>query len=224
MLLEKYAGKYGVIPNSHLLVSPETAEEADLFLSLDCGDLERLGAAKEIFLKTPMRINIDHHESNTGFGLLNYVDAGASSTSEIVYELIHEILPIGTEEAAGLYAGLVYDFIEETGNLHTPHAFQIIDDSVQFLVRSAACRNFRICNSGADDFSAEQQFRIFYRFPQYLRFRKAAGVKKLVVNRRKRDTAFHQFPGNLHRPRSSGAVPTAMMCARWHRNSAAAGM
>lgn len=109
VLLEKYAGKYGVIPNSHLLVSPETAEEADLFLSLDCGDLERLGAAKEIFLKTPMRINIDHHESNTGFGLLNYVDAGASSTSEIVYELIHEILPIGTEEAAGLYAGLIYD-------------------------------------------------------------------------------------------------------------------
>ena len=98
-----------MIPNSHLLAAPEGAGDADLFLSLDCGDLERLGAAKEIFLKTPMHINIDHHESNTGFGLLNYVDADASSTSEIVYELIHGLLPIGAEEAAGLYAGLIYD-------------------------------------------------------------------------------------------------------------------
>lgn len=109
VLLEKYAGKYGVIPNAHLLVTPEAAGDADLFLSLDCGDLERLGAAKETFLKTPMRINIDHHESNTGFGMLNYVDADASSTSEIVYELIYGILPIGVEEASGLYAGLIYD-------------------------------------------------------------------------------------------------------------------
>lgn len=109
VLLEKYAEKYRLIPNGHLVRQAEAAEVPELFIALDCGDEERLGAAGEIFRKAAKRINIDHHGSNTYFGQWNYVDADASSTSEIVFRMLEGRLPLTAAEAAGLYAGLIYD-------------------------------------------------------------------------------------------------------------------
>lgn len=109
VFLEEYAEKYRVIPNGHLLCPAEEARVPALFIALDCGDEERLGAAAEIFRKAEKKINIDHHESNTYFGELNFVEAEASSASELVFRLLERRLPITADEAAGLYAGLVYD-------------------------------------------------------------------------------------------------------------------
>lgn len=109
VLLEGYAEKYRLIPNGHLVCAAEAAEIPELFLSLDCGDEGRLGDAAEIFRRAKKKINIDHHESNTYFAELNYVAAKASSTSEIVFQLLENRLPMTAAEAAGLYAGLIYD-------------------------------------------------------------------------------------------------------------------
>ena len=87
VILEKYADKYQLIPNGHLVCAAEDARLPELFLVLDCGDEGRLGDAAEIFQKAAKKINIDHHESNTYFAELNYVAAKASSTSEIVFQL-----------------------------------------------------------------------------------------------------------------------------------------
>ncbi|HIY04632.1 MAG TPA: bifunctional oligoribonuclease/PAP phosphatase NrnA [Candidatus Anaerotignum merdipullorum] len=107
VLLEPYAKKYEVIPNQHLVRQAE--QKADLFLALDCGDAERLGAAKEWFDQADCQINLDHHRSNTYFAQWNYVDAEASSTCEIVYEFLQGTYPMDTKIAAALYAGLIYD-------------------------------------------------------------------------------------------------------------------
>lgn len=109
VILESYADKYLLIPNVHLVCRAEDAEVPALFIALDCGDEGRLGAALELFEKAERKINIDHHESNTRFGQLNFVAADASSTSEIVYQLLKDRLPVTAAEAAGLYAGLIYD-------------------------------------------------------------------------------------------------------------------
>lgn len=109
VILESYGDKYHLIPNGHLVCQAENAEIPTLFIALDCGDEERLGDAAEIFRRAEKKINIDHHESNTYFGELNYVAADASSTSEIVFKLLKDRLPITAAEAAGLYAGLIYD-------------------------------------------------------------------------------------------------------------------
>ncbi|MCI5680256.1 MAG: bifunctional oligoribonuclease/PAP phosphatase NrnA [Bacteroidales bacterium] len=109
VVLEKYADKYHLIPNGYLVCEAEKAEVPELFIALDCGDEGRLGAAAEIFQKAAKKINIDHHGSNSFFGELNYVDADASSTSEIIFRLLKDRLPITAAEAAGLYAGLIYD-------------------------------------------------------------------------------------------------------------------
>ncbi len=55
---------------------------------LDCSTLDRVGRLqKQIRLFSPFVINIDHHQSNTGFGDLSLVRE-TSATGELVYELI----------------------------------------------------------------------------------------------------------------------------------------
>jgi nanoRNase/pAp phosphatase (c-di-AMP/oligoRNAs hydrolase) len=63
----------------------------DAVVTIDAPDLEALGAIAtenaEFFYHTPL-INIDHHASNTGYGQVNLLDVVATSTSEIVFELL----------------------------------------------------------------------------------------------------------------------------------------
>lgn len=110
VILDRYSEKYDVIPGKELIVYDGYENlKPDLFLSLDCGDRERLGdIAGSIFDKT-YNINIDHHISNTYFGNLNYVDNDSSSTSEIIYKLIQGCMPIDKNIASGIYAGLIND-------------------------------------------------------------------------------------------------------------------
>lgn len=82
----------------------------DLLISLDAGDLDRIGRVKEV---SGDIINIDHHVSNTNYGIINYVDSNSASTSEIIYDFIFELgVKIDMDMGEGLYAGIVCD----TGN------------------------------------------------------------------------------------------------------------
>ncbi len=81
---------------------------ADLFISLDASDPERLGDAKIYFDKAKKTINIDHHISNPGFADINYVFPDASSTCEVIYELLDYDM-IDTRIAEALYTGIVHD-------------------------------------------------------------------------------------------------------------------
>lgn len=87
----------------------------DVVLAVDCGDRNRLG---EEFSKISRRgkiINIDHHISNTYFGDINLVDAEASSTAEIVYDLLQKIkVPLKANIAENIYVGILTD----TGSFH----------------------------------------------------------------------------------------------------------
>lgn len=79
----------------------------DLFISLDCGDEERLGDAQKVMEKTPYVLNIDHHITNTKFGNENVVKE-ASSTCEILYGLMEEE-KLDAGIAGALYTGIVHD-------------------------------------------------------------------------------------------------------------------
>lgn len=80
----------------------------DLFICQDCGDRERLGFSAELFDGAAHTFCIDHHISNQNFADENYVVPDASSTSELVYNLLdHEKISLGTAEA--LYLGIVHD-------------------------------------------------------------------------------------------------------------------
>ena len=55
-------------------------------------------------------LNIDHHHDNTRFGTVNHVVPDASSTAEIVWELMHGLgVSPTTAVAQALYIGLITD-------------------------------------------------------------------------------------------------------------------
>ncbi len=83
-------------------------ENYDLFLSLDCGSIDRLGSAQAIFEKAKKTVCIDHHISNTKFADDNYVYADASSACEVLYEMFDED-KISLKTAEALYLGIVHD-------------------------------------------------------------------------------------------------------------------
>ena len=60
----------------------------DLFICMDCGDLQRLGFSQKLFIESKQTACIDHHVSNEAFADVNYIVPDASSTSELVYNLL----------------------------------------------------------------------------------------------------------------------------------------
>lgn len=108
VFLEEIPDKFSSIPYSEKAMSKMDSEPLDLFISLDCGDEERLGDFSEL-AKGIYTINIDHHASNTYFGRLNFVDADASSTSEIVYRLLDGWCGMDKKIAYAIYTGLIFD-------------------------------------------------------------------------------------------------------------------
>ncbi len=80
----------------------------DLFISLDCGDLGRLGDAAHYFERAKHTLCVDHHLSNDSFAEVNYVFPEASSTCELVGQIIRKEA-IDEDIAACLYTGMVTD-------------------------------------------------------------------------------------------------------------------
>ncbi|MDO4522670.1 MAG: bifunctional oligoribonuclease/PAP phosphatase NrnA [Eubacteriales bacterium] len=86
----------------------EEDKEFDLFISVDCGDLDRLGDAAKYFRSAKRTICYDHHISNTGYGDVNYIDGDISSTCELIYHVMDED-KITMEIAEALYVGITND-------------------------------------------------------------------------------------------------------------------
>jgi bifunctional oligoribonuclease and PAP phosphatase NrnA len=101
---------YEFLPGVDTLVQPEAVGAADVFVALDCGAADRLGTLEDLARNTPVVINIDHHPGNDNFGHHNIVVTGASSTSELVAELLRKMgAPIDRDVATCLYTGIVTD-------------------------------------------------------------------------------------------------------------------
>jgi phosphoesterase RecJ-like protein len=101
--------EYRFLPLLGLASAPPADIEERTIVFLDCGNLERNPA--EAFQRPGAHIlNIDHHHDNTRFGTVNLVEADASCTAEIVWDLMHGL---GVEPtitiAEALYVGLITD-------------------------------------------------------------------------------------------------------------------
>ena len=82
----------------------------DVIVILDCGDRARTGKVEKIIGENTTVINIDHHITNDNFGDINLVDPKASSTCELLYELLaYDKFKITENMALHLYAGIMTD-------------------------------------------------------------------------------------------------------------------
>lgn len=85
-------------------------DQFDCVIALDCGSDSRLGAPDLFWARVSSLINIDHHPTNPHFGTINWVDAGVSSTGELVTRLFREAgWSVTVDEALCLYTSISTD-------------------------------------------------------------------------------------------------------------------
>lgn len=111
VLLDEAPPPYLEFACDSYLTADDVADEVfDLAIAVDSGDLARLGKRAGIFNSAKAKICIDHHVSNVGFGDVNCIKPEASSTAEIIYELILKLTGTVTKrQAEQLYAGIITD-------------------------------------------------------------------------------------------------------------------
>jgi len=67
---------------------PKAGQKFDCVIATDCASFARLGVAGDCVKERKLFINIDHHESNTRYGDLNWISAHEPSTGELIYRLL----------------------------------------------------------------------------------------------------------------------------------------
>ncbi len=96
------------LPGSDL-VKRSFKDDCDLYIVLDCSDLERTGNTLE---GRRIDLVIDHHITNEGFGTYNLVDAEAVATCAILAERLPAWgLNINPQVASVLLSGIISDSI-----------------------------------------------------------------------------------------------------------------
>jgi bifunctional oligoribonuclease and PAP phosphatase NrnA len=80
--------KYRFLDRAGLFQKPRRGMKFDCVIATDCASFERLGKVVPSVSHRKMLINIDHHESNTRYGDINWVSAREPSTGELVYRLL----------------------------------------------------------------------------------------------------------------------------------------
>ncbi len=108
---EGATSKFNYLP-CHEIVSqpPATPQKFDVFVALDTSVKNRLGTVnKAIAPGTPV-INIDHHISNENYGDVNFIDASAPATGQILLEFFQHVgARITPEMATNLFAAISTD-------------------------------------------------------------------------------------------------------------------
>lgn len=107
--LEKFPTKFLFLNGADKVLHEVPADkEFDVYFSMDCGALDRLGFAREAYERAKVQCCIDHHVSNPGSGAHTYIVPTASATCELVYELTcHR--EINLDMANCLYLGMAHD-------------------------------------------------------------------------------------------------------------------
>ena len=107
----------------------------DLFIALDCGDMNRLGFSSVLFEKAKTTFCVDHHISNQAFADENYIIPEASSTAELVYRLLEKD-KIDTNVAECLFMGIVHDTGVFQYSSTSPETMEIAADLMRKNIRA----------------------------------------------------------------------------------------
>ena len=98
---------FNYLPNFDVIETEVPKELPDAYIYVDSGDPERVN---EDFKPTGFVINIDHHLSNSRFGVLNWVDIEATAAAEQIFYLALALdQPITRDIATCIFTGLMTD-------------------------------------------------------------------------------------------------------------------
>lgn len=156
--------------------------EPDYIISVDIADVKLLGPKTQQY-QHRIDLCIDHHVSNPGFGKQNLIDAAASATCEVVFELIQRLdIVLDVNMANSLYTGILTD----TGCFKYPSTtaatHRIAADLIQAGCDYAAINKKLFDTKTKSRIAIERQFldNITYHFDQ--RVALATLSQKMMTN------------------------------------------
>lgn len=165
---------YRIKGTDEILHEIDESKHYDLFIVLDCGDTGRLEFSVPLFVSAGHTLCIDHHVSNICFAQDNYVVPDASSTSELVYNLIDKD-KITKEIAEALYLGIVHDTGVFQYSCAGPSTFRAAAELLEtgidaadlimgYILRKILCENadFRTCTGGELFVHGRKMYRLLY--------------------------------------------------------------
>jgi phosphoesterase RecJ-like protein len=80
--------KYKFLDLDGLFQKPRPGQRFDCVIATDCASFERMGAVGASVSERDLLINIDHHESNTRYGDVNWVSPREPSSGELIFRLL----------------------------------------------------------------------------------------------------------------------------------------
>jgi phosphoesterase RecJ-like protein len=110
---------------------PEDIEERVL-LAVDCANERRIAEDARIVSRARFVIDVDHHHDNSRFGNVNLVVPEASSTAEVIRDILAELdIELTPQIAEALYVGLVTDTGRFQYTNTTPKALRLAAELVE---------------------------------------------------------------------------------------------
>ena len=80
--------KLAFLDPDRLMQKPKAEKRFDLVIATDCASFERLGKVGPSIADRELFINIDHHESNTRYADVNWIEPTEPSTGELIFRLL----------------------------------------------------------------------------------------------------------------------------------------
>ncbi len=129
---------FSYLPSAARIESELNPQEGDVFVFVDCADpklTEYHESFPQIFGGAWPSICFDHHETNMGFGSVNFVIPDAASTCEIIADFAESAgLPLSSQTATCLLTGVYTD----TGGLLHSNTTPQVYRTVARLLRAGA--------------------------------------------------------------------------------------
>jgi bifunctional oligoribonuclease and PAP phosphatase NrnA len=134
-----YLAGEGPLPGEYRFLPLEDLERrlpADagerVLLAVDCANERRISESREPLERTKLVVDVDHHHDNTRFGAINLVVPDASSTAEIVRDILRELdVDLTPQIAEALYVALVTDTGRFQYSNTTPKALRLAAELVE---------------------------------------------------------------------------------------------
>ncbi len=82
----------------------------DLAIAVDIAAKDRMVDMQDVYFNAKNTVNIDHHITNNGYGNINIIDGNASSTGEVLFDIVKKLnWKINKEIAELLYVAILTD-------------------------------------------------------------------------------------------------------------------
>ena len=110
VIIPEHSKSFNFMPEIQNLKKESDVKKYDLAIALDCADSKILNGYTKYYENAKMKINIDHHNSNTMYGDINFINPVAPACSQILIGMFEYFgIKITKDMATCIMTGIITD-------------------------------------------------------------------------------------------------------------------